>query len=50
MQRRLEVAHEDGEFGLESNEETALMWHQKTADGGDAEAQRRLGCAYEDGD
>ena len=26
------------------------MWHQKTADGGDAEAQRRLGYAYEDGD
>ena len=49
-QWKLGVAHEDGDFGLESNAEEALKWNQMAADSGHFIAQRRLAEAYEGGD
>ena len=44
------MAYERGELGLVTDEEEALSLHRKAAEGGLAEAQRRLGWAYEGGE
>ena len=40
----------DGELGVEIDLEAAVMWFKEAAEGGDHDAQRRLGCEYEDGE
>ena len=49
-QLRLGFAYENGDFGRAIDLEMALMWFKKAAEGGDHDAQRRLGCAYEEGE